>query len=170
MSLVFSMITECSKMLSNLDGWLKKAEAHAKAKGYDANVLLAQRLAPDQYPLVRQVQSSCDGAKFLAARLAAKDPPKHPDTETTMEELHARIAAVTAYLATYTEKDFEGADTRTVKLGWMEGKGLRGGDNLVQLALPNFFFHVVTAYAILRHNGVELGKIDYLGSLPIIDV
>jgi hypothetical protein len=170
MSLVHAMITECQKLLTNLDGWLKKAEAHAKAKSYDPNVLLAARLAPDQYPLVRQVQSACDSAKFLAARLAGKDPPKHPDTEATVAELHARIEAVTTYLATFTDKDFEGADKRTIKLSWMEGKGLTGGDNLVHLAIPNFYFHLVTAYAILRHNGVELGKQDYIGSLPLIDV
>jgi len=170
MSLVFAMITECQKMLTNLDAWLTKAEAHAKARSFDPNVLLASRLAPDQYPLVRQVQSACDSAKFLAARLSGKEPPKHPDTETTVAELHARIAAVTAHLATFTEKDFEGADKRIVKLTWMEGKGLTGGDNLVELAIPNFYFHLVTAYAILRHTGVELGKADYIGKLSIIDV
>jgi hypothetical protein len=85
-------------------------------------------------------------------------------------ELHARIEAVTSYLAGFTEKDFDGAETRLVKLTFMEGKGLTGSDNLTQLSMPNFYFHVVHAYAILRHNGVDLGKMDYIGGLPLKDM
>jgi hypothetical protein len=170
MSYVFESITEFKKMLANLDGWLRKAEAHAKAKPFDPNVLLVARLAPDQYPLVRQVQSACDNAKFAAARLAGKEAPKHPDTEQTVDELHARIASVSEWLAGFTARDFEGADSRTVKLSWLEGKGIAGKDYLLEMAAPNFFFHVVHAYAILRHNGVPLGKSDYLGSLTLRDL
>jgi hypothetical protein len=169
MSQVFASVTQLRKMLGNLDGWLRKAEAHAKAKSFDPNVLLASRLAPDQYPLVRQVQAACDGAKFAAARLATKEPPKHPDTEQTMDELHARIASVTSYLGTFAEKDFDGAEARIVKLP-REGKGMVGSDYLVEVALPNFYFHVNHAYAILRHNGVDLGKNDYLGARTLRDV
>jgi uncharacterized protein len=167
MSQTFAWILECKKMLSNLDGWLTKAEAHAKAKSFDPSVLFAARLAPDQYPLVRQVQAACDNAKFVAARLANKEAPKHPDTEQTIEELHRRIAACTTYLATFTAKDFEGAETRRITLPFLEGKTLSGSDYLVEMAVPNFFFHLTHAYAILRHNGVELGKMDFIGSLTM---
>jgi hypothetical protein len=170
MSNVFASITQFRKMLSNLDGWLTKAEEYAKAKSFDPNVLVTARLFPNQYPLVRQVQSSCDSAKFAAAWLSGKEPPKHPDTEQTIEELHARIATVTSYLASFTEKDFEGAETRPVKLRFLEGKALAGGDYLIEMAQPNFFFHVNHAYAILRHNGVDLGKMDYIGTLSLRDL
>jgi hypothetical protein len=163
-------IAQFKKMLSNLDGWLVKAESHAKAKAFDPNTLLVARLAPDQYPLVRQVQSACDTAKFAAARLSGKDAPKHPDTEQTMSELHARIASVLSYLETFEAKDFDGADTRVVKLGFYEGKGIVGADYLVEMATPNFYFHVTHSYAILRHNGVDVGKGDYLGTLPLRDL
>jgi hypothetical protein len=167
MSQTFVWIGEYKKMLGNLDGWLKKAAAHAKAKSFDPSVLVNARLAPDQYPFVRQVQSACDAAKFAAARLAGKDAPKHPDTETTIEQLHARIESVTAYLGTFTAKDFEGAEKRAITLPWLEGKHLEGADYVVELCTPNFFFHVTTAYAILRHNGVDVGKTDFIGSLTL---
>jgi uncharacterized protein len=167
MSQTFAWIAECQKMLSNLDRWLEKAEAHAKAKSFDPNVLLAARLAPNQYPLVRQVQSACDSSKFAAARLAGKEAPKHPDTEQTIEELHKRIAACTTFLASLTAKDFEGAETRSVTLPFLEGKTLSGANYLVEMAVPNFFFHVTHCYAILRHNGVDLGKMDFIGSLTL---
>jgi hypothetical protein len=170
MSHAYESITQFKKMLSNLDGWLRKAEAHAKAKSFDPNTLVVARLAPDQYPLVRQVQSACDTAKFAAARLSGKEAPKHPDTEQTLDELHARIAAVTSWLAGFGAGDLEGADGRTVKLSFMEGKGLAGKDYLVEMATPNFYFHLTHAYAILRHNGVDLGKMDYIGSLPLRDL
>jgi uncharacterized protein len=167
MSQTYAWITECRKMLSNLDGWLHKAEAHAKTKSFDPNVLVTARLTPDQYPLVRQVQSACDSAKFAAARLSGEEAPKHPDTEQTIEELHRRIAACTSYLGTLTPKDFEGAETRRISLPFLEGKTLAGSDYLVEMAVPNFFFHLTHAYAILRHNGVDLGKMDYIGSLTM---
>src|ERR1700723_152586 len=109
MSYVFATVTQCKKALSNLDGWLAKAAAHAKAKSFDPNVLLAARLAPDQYPLVRQVQSACDSAKFAAARLSAKEAPKHPDVEQTMDELRARVRTCIQYLDGFKVADFAGA-------------------------------------------------------------
>jgi hypothetical protein len=169
MSLLFASVLEQKKMLNNLDGWLDKSVAHAKAKSFDPNVLLGQRLAPDQYPLVRQIQSSCDNAKFTAARLSGKDAPKHPDTEQTIDEARARIRAVVTYLDTYKAADFAGAETRAVELPFLEGKVISGSDYLLEMALPNFFFHVTTAYAILRHNGVPLGKHDYIGSMNVRD-
>src|SRR5882672_12283537 len=156
MSLVYSSVLEFKKMLTNLAAWLDKGAAHAKAKSFDPAVLLGARLAPDQYPLLRQVQSSCDNAKFAAARLSGKGPPKNPDTEQTLDEIQARIRTTTAYLDTFKAIDFEGGEARVVALSFLEGKVISGSDYLVEMAIPNFFFHVTTAYAILRHNGVDL--------------
>lgn len=167
MNLVYRHVLQAKKMLGQLDAWLERGIAHAQAKSFDPSVLLVARLAPDQYPLIRQVQSSCDQAKYLAARLSGKEPPKHPDTEQTMEQARARIRACTSYLDTFQASDFEGAEARAVTLPWLEGKTIRGGDFLVEVGLPNLYFHLTTAYAILRHNGVNLGKADFLGALTL---
>ena len=104
-----------------------------------------------------------------AARLAGKEAPKHPDTETTMEELHVRVKSVVTYLETLKLEDFQGAETRTITLPFMPGKACKGADYLVEMAMPNFYFHVTTAYSILRHNGVDVGKMDFIGSLNLQD-
>ena len=127
------------------------------------------RLAPDQYPLVRQIQSICDQPKFLAARLTGKEPPKHPDTETTMTEIRARIHTALAHFETIKAEDFEGAEKRNVELPFMPGKAMHGVDFVHELTIPNFYFHLTLAYAILRHNGVDLGKMDYIGDLKTFD-
>jgi hypothetical protein len=119
---------------------------------------------------MRQLQSSCDGVKFFCARLSGKEPPKHPDTEKTLEEIRTRIKAVIAYGSSFKESDFAGADDRKVPLGFMPGKAMKGSDFATALNLPNTYFHFVTAYNILRHNGVDVGKQDFLGSMNIIDV
>ena len=167
MSLYEASIPQLKKMLTCLDRWLETSIAHAKTKAFDPNVLATARLAPDQYPLIRQVQSACDAAKFAAARLTGKEPPKHPDTEQTMDELRARVATCTAYLDTITAADFAGAAERKIALPFLEGKTLLGTDYLNEMVLPNFYFHLTTAYAILRHNGVALGKMDFIGSLKL---
>ena len=169
MSLYEASVPQLKKMVDNLGKWLETAAAHAQKKSFDPNTLLAARLAPDQYPLVRQIQSACDGAKFAAARLTGKEAPKHPDTEQTMDEIRARVQACSTYLATFTAADFTGAETRAIELPFLEGKVLAGRDYLNEMVLPNFYFHIVTAYAILRHNGVDLGKRDYIGSLTLRD-
>jgi hypothetical protein len=169
MSLYESSVPQFMKMLSNLDKWLDKATLHAKSKNFDPNLLLQSRLAPDQYPLVRQIQAACDVAKFTVARLIAKEPPKHPDTETTLDEIKARIRACIGYLETATASQFAGAETRAVELSFAPGKVIAGADYLVEMALPNFYFHLVTAYAILRHNGVDVGKMDFIGSTKLRD-
>ena len=169
MSMYQASVPQMKWMLQNLDRWLETAVAHAKSKSFDPSVLVQARLAPDQYPLAGQVQSSCDTAKFTAARLAGREAPKHPDTETTVEELHARINSVIAYLDTFAEKDFAGASERRIDLPWAKGKWVAGSEYLNALQLPNFYFHVTTAYSILRHNGVPLGKMDYLGSVKLRD-
>jgi hypothetical protein len=169
MSLIFSSVLECKKMLTNLETWLEKGVAHAGARSFDPNVLLTLRLAPDQYPFVQQVQAACDSAKLLAARLSGKTAPKHPDTEQTVDEVRARIRTSTSYLDSFKAADFDGAESRPVELPFLEGKVIEGSDYLLEWGLPNVFFHVTTAYAILRHNGVPLGKFDYIGSVTSRD-
>jgi hypothetical protein len=169
MSYTFEAIPQFSKMLHNLDRWIDKAVDHAKAKSFEVDVLVGARLAPDQLSFDRQVQSACDAAKFGAAYLSGKTPPSHPDVEKTMAELKQRIATVCSYLETFQDADFAGAEERRVAPTWMHGKWVRGDHYLQQLATPNFGFHVTTAYSILRHNGVPLGKMDFIGALPVRD-
>jgi len=154
------------KTLQNLERWMDKATAYAKARSFEVDVLAQARLAPDQFAFVRQVQSACDQAKYAAAYLGGKTAPSHPDTEQTFAELRQRIQKCLDFLGTVQAKDFAGASERKVAPPWLNGKWLRGDDYLVHVALPNFFFHATMAYAILRHNGVELGKMDYIGSIP----
>lgn len=170
MSTYDQTVPQFTKMLSNIEAWLDLGAAHAKAKNFDVSVLLTSRLAPDQYNLIRQVQAACDQAKSGCARLTGKEPPKHPDTETTFDELKARIATVKAYLATFTASEFEGAESRMIALPFMPGKGLIGADFLSEMALPNFYFHTSMTYAILRNNGVDLGKRHFIGGLNLKDL
>lgn len=162
-------VPHVAKALQNLERWIDKAEELAKAKKFDANVLLSYRLAPDMLPLVRQVQIVCDNAKFICCRGAGKDPPAHPDTEQTWTELRARIKTVRELVASFKAADFDGLESRTVSLSWVPGKVLGAKDYVFEFAIPNFYFHLVTTYALLRHAGVELGKADYIGSLPFRD-
>jgi hypothetical protein len=154
------------RQLANLKTILEKAFAHAEQRKIDPAVLVAGRLFPDMLPLSKQVQIATDHAKGAAARLAGLEPPKYEDTETTFVDLIARIAKTIAYLETFSAAQFEGADERTVSLT-MRGNTLTfgGTEYLVGYALPNFYFHVTTAYAILRHSGVEIGKGDFLGKV-----
>ncbi|HTJ42169.1 MAG TPA: DUF1993 domain-containing protein [Kofleriaceae bacterium] len=161
------LVAEMKKLLGSLDACLDKAVAHAQAKKFDADTLLQARLAPDMLPLVRQIQFACDQAKYAAARGAGKDVPSHPDEEKTIAECKARIAKVVTYLETFTGADFADIETRTVSLPRWEGKSMRAIDYVIEHAMPNFFFHVTTAYALLRHNGVDIGKRDFLGKLSM---
>jgi len=156
-----------TKFLTNLEGWLDRAVAHAEAKKFDPEILVECRLAPDQFPLRRQIQAACDQAKFTCAKLTGKEPPAHPDTEKTLAELRQRIRTCKDYLASFTADEFVGSEDRRCGHTWMGGKTMRGGDYLDHFALPNFHFHMVAAYEILRHNGVELGKSVFLGDLPL---
>jgi hypothetical protein len=160
---LYPILLEMKKLLGNMRGWLDKAESHAATKGYDPNVLLEARLAPDMFPLVGQFQSACDNAKFAAAFTTGKEPPAHADTEHTVDQVRSRIAAVISYLDTFTAQDFDGADSRTVRRPRWEGKSMTATDYFVEQAMPNFFFHLAMTYAILRHNGVDIGKRDYIG-------
>ena len=166
-----SSIHQMQKMLANSLAWLDKASAHAKAKKFEPDAFLSSRLAPDQYAFVRQLQAACDTVKLAAARLAGREAPKHPDTEATVEQIRGRIQAVIAYLDGFSEADFAGAETRVLELAFLpRGKSITGAHYLDEFVIPNFYFHVTTAYAILRHDGVDLGKYDYIGSLELKDV
>jgi uncharacterized protein len=160
-------VVQLIKMLHNVDRWLAAAISHAEKKKFDVNNLMKFRLAPDQFAFDQQIQTVCDNAKFLAGRLAGKEWPAHPDTETTFDQLRARIASVIGYLETFSPEDFAGAEERRISLPFMEGKWMRGDEYVTQFALANFYFHTVTVYAILRHNGVELGKRDFIGGVPM---
>ena len=163
----YETFRQIKKMLGQLDKWLEMASAHAQTKSFDPNVFLGLRLAPDQFAFARQVQTACDTAKLAASRLTGKDAPKQPDTEQTLDELRARVQSVIAYLDGFSEKDFEGAAARVVTQPRWEGKTMTGADYFIEHALPNVFFHLTHAYAILRHNGVNVGKRDYLGPLSL---
>ena len=162
---IFPFVLEMKKLLRNLDSCIDKAVAYAQAKKFDPNVLLQTRLAPDMFPFVRQIQSTCDSAKFAVARAAGKDAPSHPDTEQTIDEVKQRIATVIAYLDTFTAKDFDGAEERVVTTPRWEGKSMTALNYFIEHAQPNFYFHYTTAYALLRHNGVDVGKRDFLGQM-----
>lgn len=159
-------VPQFTKMLRNLNAILNKAVKHAENKKFDIEVLLNSRLAPDQFNFIRQIQIACDTAKFCAARLSGKEMPIHPDNERSLPELRARIESVVNYLNTFTEKDFEDAANKKVTTPRWDGKYLTGFEFAAQHAIPNFYFHVTTAYSILRHNGVDIGKKDYLGEMP----
>jgi len=149
--------------LGNLSLILEKAGANAAQRKFDPNVLLTARLAPDMLPLTRQVQIASDIAKNSVARLAGQQPPRFEDTESSIEQLRARIARTIDFLNSVPASALEGSETRDVKLPLGERTlEFKGADFLQRWAIPNVFFHVVTAYDILRHNGVDLGKRDYL--------
>ena len=160
-----AMFRQMKKQLGQLDKWLDAATTAAAAKSYDPNLFLGFRLAPDQFAFARQVQATCDTAKVAAARLTGQDAPKHADTETTLDELHTRVRAVVEYLDGLKAADLEGAATRVITQPRWEGKTMTGEDYFLEHAVPNFYFHLAHAFAILRHNGVAIGKRDYLGTL-----
>ena len=154
------------RMLGALDGVLAKAEAHAAQRGYEPDVLLQARLFPDMFPLVRQVQIAADFAKGVPARLAGAEVPAFADTEQTFAELRERIARTVAFLDTLPAAGFQGCEDREIVLrpGTPKERRLGGLDYLLHYGMPQFYFHVTTAYALLRHNGVEIGKLDYMGA------
>ena len=158
---------QMKKMLGQLETWLDAAAAYAKTKSFDANVFLDLRLAPDQFAFARQVRLASDTAKVAASRLTGKDPPSHEDNETTIDQLRERVRTVIAYLDGLSPADFADAATRSITQPRWEGKVMTGADYFVEHAMPNFFFHFSMVYALLRHNGVDVGKRDYLGQLSL---
>ncbi|HEX5047864.1 MAG TPA: DUF1993 domain-containing protein [Gammaproteobacteria bacterium] len=154
-----------SHMLSNLDKIFTKAEADCEARKIDPQVYINSRLAPDMLPLTRQVQIMTDQVKGGASRLAGKEPPKWADEEKSFADLHARIQKAIDHVKTFKPGDFEGAETRTVELKFPNATfTFTGKDYFLGFVIPNFYFHYTTAYAILRHNGVQIGKGDFLGN------
>jgi uncharacterized protein len=152
------------RMLDNLAAILEKAAAHAEARKIDPAVLVASRLYPDMFPLVKQVQIASDAAKGGAARLAQMEPPAYEDNEATLADLAARLRRTVDYLRTIKAEQVDGSEDRTVTWRTRTAtKTMLGMPYLLNHALPNLYFHIATAYGILRHNGVEIGKGDYLG-------
>lgn len=155
--------------LNALSGILDKGAAFAAEKKIEPSVLVQSRLAPDMFPLSRQVQIACDQVKNGSARLAGAEPPKFEDNEATFDELKARIAKTLAYVKTLDAKAIDAAADReiTFPLGPANKGHMKGDDYLTHFVLPNLYFHVTTAYAILRHGGVDVGKRDFLGAIPM---
>jgi hypothetical protein len=154
------------RTLENLSTILDKAAAHAETKKIDPLVLLAARLYPDMFPLTRQVQIACDFAKGTAARLAGQEPPKWDDNEASFADLKARIARTIEFVQGFKAAQFAGAEERDVQMKIRDQTlSFKGQAYLLHMAMPNFYFHATTAYDILRHNGVELGKRDFIGAL-----
>jgi len=153
-------------MLTSLTALLQKAATYAAAKKIDPSILASSRLFPDMLPLTKQVQIATDSAKGCAARLAGQQSPAYQDNETTLDELIARVQKTIDYLNTFNPLQIDGSENRNIdlKVGPYEMK-FTGQHYLERFALPNFYFHVTTAYNILRHNGVEIGKQDYLGKI-----
>ncbi|WP_437297815.1 DUF1993 domain-containing protein [Sorangium sp. So ce426] len=153
------------RMLGNLSAILTKAAAYAEAKKIEPRVLLDARLAPDMLSLTRQVQIASDSAKGCGARLAAVDLPKYEDNEASFDELQARIAKTVAFLNSLRPEQIDGSEDRDVTIPTRDQPlQFKGLVYLLNFVLPNFYFHVTTAYAILRHNGLEIGKLDFLGA------
>ena len=165
MSFYDAVVPAYLQMLNSLTGLLTKAEAHCAAKKIDPSVLLGSRLFPDMLPLSKQIQLVSDFATKGCARLTHSDVPSIPDTEKTFEELKQRLAKTIAYVKSFKPEQFEGADTKDVTFptGPDKTTTLKGQQFLSAFSLPNFYFHAATAHGLLRHNGVEVGKRDFMG-------
>lgn len=167
MHLYTELLVPMRKSLSNLEAWLDKAEAHAQEVGYPPEELLRERLFPNQFALVRQVQAACDTFKLISQRLTDKTAPKHADDEATIGELRERLKSTLAYFDGLSEADFEGSEDKLLPVPFAKEMGARGGDFLRQFSLPNFYFHLTHVYAILRHNGVPIGKHAFIGDMSL---
>lgn len=152
--------------LNQLSAILDKAETYAAAKKIDSAVLVKARLYPDMFPLSKQIQIACDFCKGTPARLAGKEVPGWPDNEATLADLKARIAKTIEFAKTFKAADIDGSEERPISMKWgPDVLSFKGQPYLVHFALPNFYFHAGMAYAILRHSGVEIGKVDFIGSV-----
>ncbi len=155
-----------TRMLGNAGTWLDKAQAHAEAKKFDPSVYLTTRLAPDMLPFTTQIQIACDMAKFAVVRLSGVDGPTFDDTEKTLDELRERMRATAAFVQSVPAAKIDGTEDKDITIPRRAGPlTLKGEAYLKHFVLPNFYFHMTTTYALLRHNGVELGKMDFLGAL-----
>lgn len=165
------VVPQFARMLGNLLAILDEAEKFAEARKFDVAVLLRSRLAPDQFDLMRQLQVACDTARLGAARLTGteQDAPAHDDSEASLGEIRARIASVIAYLNGFAPAAFAAAAERRISQPRWNGKTLSGEEFLIRHVMPNFYFHATMVHAILRHNGVGIGKASYLGAMPFRD-
>jgi hypothetical protein len=162
-------IRQFARSLKNLDAILGKAVSHAEARKFDVNNFVALRLFPDMLPFANQVRIATDMAKAAAANLGGKEAPKFEDNEKTIEELRARVRKCIAFLETFTPADFEKVNAKTiVKVPFPQGKALHAEEYLFGRQIPNFYFHVATAYNLLRHGGVDIGKLDFIGPLELL--
>lgn len=160
---------QCAQNLEAIETYLDKAKAFADAQRIDIAVLLDGRLAPDMKGLIYQVQSACDYVKGGAAWLSGQTPPKHEDTEKTIDELRERIRKTVAYARSVPEAGYRNAASQRVAFSWKPGKVIVGDDYLLQMVIPNVYFHIAMVYAILRQSGVDVGKMDFLGPLDFVD-
>lgn len=163
-------IRQFARSLKNLDVILGKAVSYAEARKFDVNNFVALRLFPDMLPLAAQVRIATDMAKAAAANLGGKEAPKFEDNEQTVEELRARVRRCITFLESFSESDFQNVNAKTiVKIPFPAGKALYAEEYLFGRQIPNFFFHVTTAYNLLRQGGVEVGKLDYIGALDLLE-
>lgn len=162
-----SFFKTAAKMLLNISAWLDKAEAYAAERKCAPANFLNSRLAPDQFHLTKQIQTACDNAKLAASRLSGREAPVHEDNETSIAELKARINATADYLRSFQADDFAGAAEKQIVLPFMPDLYMNGEEYFEEFVIPNFYFHLNMAYAILRESGVHLGKQDYMGNLPL---
>jgi hypothetical protein len=166
----YQAISQCTKALKNSGLWLDAAEQYAASKEFDVSVLLTARLAPDMKPFIYQVQSACDYVKDGAAWLSGQKPPRHQDNERTIGDVHMRIQKTVAFAESVKEAQYTGAAERVVSISWAPpGKVLAGADYLLEITIPNTLFHLAMGYAILRNNGVDIGKQDFLGNISWAD-
>jgi uncharacterized protein len=165
----YEVISQCTQTLRNLESWLDKADQLATAEKFDVGDLMNSSLAPDMKPFIYQVQSACDYLKAAAGWLSGQTPPKHADDEQTIEDVRARIYKTVAFAESVQKAQYTGAAERKISLPWAPGKVLSGEDYLLQITMPNTMFHIAMAYAILRHKGVEIGKMDFLGPIDWVE-
>jgi hypothetical protein len=164
------IIAQCARSLKTVETLLDKAERQAAEGGFDVAVLLTGRLAPDMKDLIYQVQSACDYVKAGAAWLSGQTPPRHEDNERTVGDLRARVRKTVAFVENVTAAQYTGASERKVGLSWAPpGKVLGGEDYLLQMTVPNTYFHIAMAYAILRQGGTDVGKMDFLNPIDWVD-
>ncbi len=165
----YALVSQCIENFKIFEVWLDKSQQHAVAKKFDVNLLMESRLAPDMQPFIYQVQSSSDYVKAAAGWLTGQRPPKFEDNEKSIDELRERVRKTVSFAEGVPEAAYAEASDRVVALPWKQGKVMRAADYIKQITVPNVYFHLSMGYAILRHNGVDLGKMDFLGQLNFID-
>jgi hypothetical protein len=165
----YLMVQQSAQSLENMLGWLDKAEKHAAEKNFDVTVLLNGRLAPDMKPLIYQVQSASDYVKAGAAWLSGQRPPQYEDNEQTIDELRERIRKTVSFARSVPETQYADAARREIRLSWAPGKVIGGQDYLIEMTIPNVYFHILMVYSILRQGGVDVGKMDFLGSINLVE-